>query len=136
MLAEETATDNRTFIIGDQTGQMKMERASWYQDNGQTHQRVIELYNATSQPITFNLIDAVEVRKDLTIQPGERKSFPAKNGMDGGSGAHHLVFPDGHRLDRGASTGSFVVLFKDKNNGDKIGASTCGWVTAPRGKTD
>lgn len=136
LLAEETATDYRTFIIGDQTGTMKMERASWYQDNGQVHKRVMEFYNATDKPLTFNLIDEKEVRKDLTLQPGERHTYLAKNGFGGSSGFHHLVFSDGQRVENQAQSGYFVVLHYDKRDPGKIVVTPSGWVTAPKGKAD
>ena len=136
LLAEETATDYRTFIICDKSGTMKMERASWYQDNGQTHKRVIEFFNATDKPLTFDLIDEKEVGKGLTLQPGERQTYEAKNGFNGSSGYHDLKFADGYRSNKEAAAGYFVILHTDTRYPGQIKVTNSGHVTPPRGKSD
>lgn len=123
---------SRTFLIGQIGGKFKVTPASWYTDNGQKHKRVMALYNGTDKPLTFDIIDEKEVRKGITLKPGERKTVSAKNGFSGSSGFHTFRLADGARLEKAGSVGYLVIFYNDKRY-DTVQASTYGHVTIPRG---
>lgn len=130
---EVTAPPHRNYIIGIAGGGLKMEPISWNRDNGQSHKRTMTLYNATGAAQTFDIIDEKEIRKGITLQPGEMQSFPAKNGFSGSSGFHHLRFANGQRIDNAASSGGCMVLHHDKRYAGEVRVSPFGWVTMPKG---
>ncbi len=124
---------NQIMTLAIVNGGMKVLPTSWNVDNGQTHKREMTILNATDQALTFDIIDEKEVRKGNTLAPGESKSYPAKNGF--GMGFQHLRFADGQRLEPGASTGSFNVLYWDKRSPGKIQCDDFGHITPPKGQT-
>lgn len=134
LLAEDTGAYSRTFIIAKSASGVKMQRASWYTDNGQSHKRVMTLFNATEKPVEFDLVDQKEMRK-ISIAPGESKTVSSKNGFNGSSGFHDLKFAS-HRLEKAASSGYFVILYNDKRDPGEVQADNSGHVTAPRGVSD
>lgn len=125
---------SRCYLIGKKNGGLTLKPVSWSLDNGQTHKRELTIYNATGSTQTFALIDEKEMR-NLTIEPGDEVTVPAKYGFSGSSGFHHLKWPDGHRLDNDISSGYFTILYMDKRSPGKVQADNYGHLTIPRGIT-
>ena len=121
----------RCYLIGKKNGGLSLRPVSWSMDNGQTHKRELTIYNATGTTQTFALIDEKEMR-NLTIEPGDEVTVPAKNGFSGSSGFHHLKWADGHRLDNAISSGYFTILYMDKRSPGKVQAANYGHLTPPR----
>ena len=134
VLLQDTGAYARTFIIFKSAQGVKVQRASWYLSNGQSHKRMMTLFNATGKAVDFALIDEKEMRQ-ISLQPGESKTVSAKNGFGGSSGFHHLKFAT-HRLDKAASAGYFVILHNDKRDAGEVQAENSGHITAPKGITD
>lgn len=132
---EDTGAYARCFVIAKGEGGVKFERASWYLDNGQSHKRVMTLFNATDKPLTFDVIDEKEMRKIENLAPGASTTIMAKNGFGGSSGFHHLKFAT-HRLDKAAKAGYFVMLYNDKRDPGEVQADNKGHITAPKGLSD
>lgn len=130
---EVKAPSNRIVTLAIVGGAMKVIPSSWNVDNGQTHKREMVIFNSTDQPLTFDIIDEKEMRKGNTLAPGESKTYPAKNGF--GMGFQHLKFSDGQRIEPGAATGSFNVLYWDSRSPGKIQCDDFGHITPPKGQT-
>ena len=125
---------SQCFLIGKKNGKLLFKPVSWYLSNGQSHKRMMTIYNATGKPVQFKLIDEKEMR-DISLGPGEETTVSSKNGFNGSSGFHHLKFPDGHRLDRAIQSGYFSILYMDKRSPGKIQADGYGHITIPKGIT-
>lgn len=129
---ELKAPKARGYLLDVVNGAMKITPISWYTDNGQSHKRVMKIYNGTGRPQTFDLIDEKEMRKGITLQPGETQEFAAKNGFGGSSGFHTLKFANGQRAESGAQAGYFVMLYNDKRYEGEVRVDGYGWLTPPR----
>jgi hypothetical protein len=129
---ELKAPYSRCYLIGKKDGALQLKPVSWSLDNGQTQKRELTIYNATGATQTFALIDEVEMR-NITLEPGDQTTVPAKNGFGGSSGFHHLKWPNGHRLDKVISSGYFTIIFMDKRDPGKVRAGNYGHLASPRG---
>lgn len=129
---EVKAAPYRTYILAISDGGMKVLPVGWSMENGQTHVREMQIFNATGQPQTFDLIDEKEMRKGITIAPGKSQAFPSKNGFSGSSGFHHLKFANGKRVENQARSGDFVLLYNDKRYPGEVRVGCYGHLTAPR----
>ena len=129
---ELKAPYSRCYLIGKKDGGLQLKPVSWSLDNGQTQKRELTIYNATGATQTFALIDEVEMR-NITLEPGDQTTVPAKNGFGGSSGFHHLKWPNGHRLDKVISSGYFTIIFMDKRDPGKVRAGNYGHLASPRG---
>jgi hypothetical protein len=139
-LGDIKCADNRVFLISDSGGTAKLTKISWYRDNGQAHKRLVQIFNATSEAVNFDLIDSKQVRKDIVLQPGELKQLDAMNGFSGSSGFHHIRFKDSsgaevNRMDSQVQASYFHIIYKDKRNSSPkdITVGTYGWLTPPKG---
>lgn len=135
LVGEETSPNVRLFVIFEDASGMKMQRVSWYKNNGQKHKRVITLLNATGQDQTFDVIDEKEVR-NMSMKAGEIITFPAKNGKSGSSGFHDVRFPNGTRRDKSIAAGYFCIMYNDKRDTKGPSLDDYGHVTPPRGASD
>lgn len=124
---------SQIFLLAIVDGSMRLLPVSWSLDNGQSHKREMVIFNATPTAQTFDIIDEKEIRKGVTLEPGTKQLFPAKNGFGGSSGFHHIRFADGQRVENQASAGHFVLLYLDKRDPGKVMVKTYGHLTAPNG---
>ena len=129
---ELKAPYSRTYLIGKKDGGLQLKPISWSLDNGQVHKRELTIYNATGTTQTFALIDEKEMR-NLTIEPGDQVTVPAKNGFSGSSGFHHLKWPSGYRIDNAVGAGYFTILYNDKRDPGEVQIDEYGHLTIPRG---
>lgn len=141
-VAQVSSPDERVFVLFQDGDSIKIDRVSWFRDNGQKHRRAFGLLNATEEPLYLDIIDAKTIRKDIVLKPGEKREFEAKNGFDGSSGWHHIRFKDNNgselfRKDRAVGAGYFHVVFKKKgDNPNVFSVKDYGWLTPPRGYKD
>jgi hypothetical protein len=119
------------FVLAIVDGSMRVIPGGWTLAS-YPEKREIAILNVTGQPQTFDLIDEKEVRKGLTLQPGEKQTYPAKNGFGGSNGTHTLRFSDGKRLENAIGVGDFAIMFLDKRSPGQVQVKAFGNVTRPK----
>lgn len=139
-VARATSPDFRVFLLHQQGDAFKLERVSWFKDNGQKHRRAFVLFNGTEVPLKLDIIDAKKVRRDVLLQPGEKQEFDGKDGFDGSR--HHFVFKDAsgselQRKERVVGNGYFHVIHQKRGSkANEFEVGSYGWITPPRGAKD
>lgn len=113
-------------------GALSVVPLGWTGSNGQNHRREMTLLNVTDQPVTFDIIDAKEVRKGFTLAPGEHQTYPTKNPMDGyAQGKVTVSVTGGERFDTPMTDGGAGIFYLDAYGAVKM--NNLGYVTPPSG---
>ena len=129
---EVKGTYSQLIALAIKDGGMRVVPLGWTANDGQAHRREMTLLNATGKPQTFDIIDEKEIRKGLTLAPGESQTYPAKNGFGGATGFHTIRFADGQRIENEMSGGGTGIMYLDSRQPGKVVIDNLGYVSTPR----
>lgn len=129
---EVKGTYSQLIALAIKDGSMRVIPLGWTADDGQLHKREMTILNATGKAQTFDIIDEKEMRKEITLAPGEKASYPTKNAFGGSRGFITIKFADGQRVENEMSDGGAGIMYLDSRNPGKVTIDNLGYVSAPR----